>query len=101
MPDPPSVDHGAEARDWAEAPGGSELARQVAAVFAQVLRVDDVGPDDDLFHLGGHSLSVTQMAARIRGLLGVEVPLSVFFSAPTVAGVASWIVDHARAPTGR
>jgi acyl carrier protein len=58
-----------------------------------VLRLDDIGPDEDLFDLGGHSLTITQIAVRIRKRLGVDVPLDVFFDTPTIDGVAAAIAD--------
>ncbi|MFE2867766.1 amino acid adenylation domain-containing protein [Embleya sp. NPDC059259] len=75
------------------APGApaDEVTETVRAIWAEVLRLDDVGPDEDLFDLGGHSLTITQIAARIRKRLGVEVPLDVFFDSPTVTGVTDAI----------
>ncbi len=65
--------------------GGDGLAERIADVWREVLRVDTLGPDDDLFDLGGHSLTITQIAARLRDRLGVDVPLDLFYDAPTVA----------------
>ena len=58
-----------------------------------MLRIDDIGPDEDLFDLGGHSLTITQIAGRIRKRLGVDVPIDVFFDTPTIDGVVAAIAD--------
>ncbi|TXS22347.1 acyl carrier protein [Streptomyces sp. adm13(2018)] len=63
--------------------------RTVCRIWAEVLGLPDVGPEDDLFDLGGHSLTVVRIAARIRDALGVEVDFDVFFDVPTPTGVRS------------
>ncbi|MEU0129999.1 amino acid adenylation domain-containing protein [Streptomyces sp. NPDC006289] len=79
--------------DAAPEPGTAEPFDATGAVvrdiWQEVLRLDDIGPDEDLFDLGGHSLTITAIAARIRRQLGVEVPLDVFFDTPTLAGVSA------------
>ncbi|MFJ5136484.1 amino acid adenylation domain-containing protein [Streptomyces sp. NPDC088707] len=66
-----------------------ETTAAVRRIWAEVLGLPDVGPEDDLFDLGGHSLTVIQIAARIRDALGVEVDFDVFFDVPTPAGIAA------------
>ena len=60
----------------------------LAAIFADVLRVDRVGIDDDFFALGGHSLLATQAPARAGAALAVGLPAPVICEAPTVARLA-------------
>ncbi|MFC7761528.1 non-ribosomal peptide synthetase [Catellatospora bangladeshensis] len=65
------------------------LALQVYEIWREVLGHGEIGPDDDLFDLGGHSLTVTKIAARMRRRLGVDLPLHVFFDTPTINGVVA------------
>ncbi|BCJ74750.1 hypothetical protein CS0771_42940 [Catellatospora sp. IY07-71] len=65
------------------------LALQVYEIWQEVLGHGEIGPDDDLFDLGGHSLTVTKIAARMRRRLGVDLPLHVFFDTPTINGVVA------------
>ncbi|MEV0918988.1 amino acid adenylation domain-containing protein [Streptomyces sp. NPDC049967] len=86
QPAPPvSGAGGASAAD-----GGTDPVTAVLRdIWQYVLRLDDIGLDEDLFDLGGHSLTVTAIAGRIRRELGVDVPLDVFFDTPTINGVAA------------
>ncbi len=64
---------------------------EVGEIWCEVLGRTGIGPDEDLFDLGGHSLSITQIIAKVRERLDVELPFDVFFDAPTIAGVAEEI----------
>ncbi|MGW0204191.1 phosphopantetheine-binding protein, partial [Nonomuraea sp. NPDC003201] len=70
-----------------------ELVEQVRQIWMEVLRIEELAPDEDLYDLGGHSLTITQIGARIRKRLGVEVPFDVFLDDPTVAGVAAAVSE--------
>ncbi|HKY33643.1 MAG TPA: amino acid adenylation domain-containing protein [Candidatus Polarisedimenticolia bacterium] len=56
---------------------------EVARVWREVLGVASIGPDDDFFAAGGHSLHATRVAARLRRSHGVDLPLRALFEAPT------------------
>jgi thioesterase domain-containing protein len=60
----------------------------VAAGWTEVLRLDQVGLEDNFFDLGGHSLLAGRVLSRLRSSLGVELTLTDFFRSPTVAGLA-------------
>ncbi|HEV7671238.1 MAG TPA: non-ribosomal peptide synthase/polyketide synthase [Thermoanaerobaculia bacterium] len=69
-------------------PPRTELEARLAAIWAEVLKVDPVGVEDDFFALGGHSLLAGKLAYRLQEELGFEVPVATLFSAPTVAQLA-------------
>ncbi len=71
----------------------SPVEESVAAVFAEVLGVEQVGLDDDFFALGGTSLVATKLVSRLRAELDTQVPLQWLFQAPTVEGLARLIAE--------
>ncbi|MFI9247545.1 phosphopantetheine-binding protein [Streptomyces sp. NPDC053086] len=69
----------------------SPRERTLCALFAEILGAERIGLDDDFFVLGGHSLMATRLAARVRAEMGVEIPMRILFTAPTVAELtARW-----------
>ncbi|WP_449434129.1 amino acid adenylation domain-containing protein [Pseudomonas putida] len=64
------------------------LETQLAAIWADVLNVEQVGLGDSFFELGGHSLLASQMIGRVRRQLAIEVPLRSLFEAQDLAGFA-------------
>jgi acyl carrier protein len=60
----------------------------VANIWAEVLKTNNIGVHDNFFDLGGHSLLVTQVIARLRKTFQVEIPLRWLFETPTVAEMA-------------
>jgi amino acid adenylation domain-containing protein len=67
----------------------SELEKQVASVWAAVLRMDSVSTDDNFFDIGGHSLLLAHLHSRLQTTLGRKFPLLDLFRNPTVRSFAA------------
>ncbi|MGY2180315.1 non-ribosomal peptide synthetase [Pseudomonas agarici] len=69
----------------------NELEQTLAAIWAEVLKVERVGVLDNFFELGGHSLLATQIASRVQKALQRNVPLRAMFECSTVEDLARYI----------
>ncbi|MFY0571228.1 non-ribosomal peptide synthase/polyketide synthase [Archangium lansingense] len=74
----------------------TEVERQVAAIWSELLGVELVGVETSFFELGGHSLLATRLVSQLREAFDVEVPLQRLFEEPTVAALAQSIESARR-----
>ena len=70
-------------------PARTDSERKLAEIWKELLKVEEVGIDQNFFELGGHSLLVLQVIARIRRTFEVELPVRTVFEEPTIAGLAA------------
>jgi amino acid adenylation domain-containing protein len=82
--------------DWGAVPGQEQVAprtpteARLAEIMAELLGLPGpAGVSDNFFALGGHSLTATRLMARVRAVYGVDLPIRMLFSDPTVAGLAA------------
>jgi amino acid adenylation domain-containing protein len=62
-------------------------------VWSAVLRLERVSVEDNLFHLGGHSLTCVQLASEISNRLSVQLPIAMFFQYPTIRKLSKVIEE--------
>jgi acyl carrier protein len=63
----------------------TSLQESLAALWAEILKVDAVSLHDNFFELGGHSLMAMQLAFKIEETFHVDFPLESFLRTPTLA----------------
>jgi len=67
----------------------NEVEATLAGIWADLVEAPaPVGVTDDLFALGGHSLTVTRFVVRVAGAFGVTLPVHAVFATPTIAELA-------------
>ncbi|HLX06675.1 MAG TPA: amino acid adenylation domain-containing protein, partial [Thermoanaerobaculia bacterium] len=84
-------------------PPVTPVEQRVAAIWAEVLGVEQVSLDDGFFAAGGHSLDAIRMLARVREAFRVQLSLPQLFAAPTPAALAAAVetaMRPARGPGG-
>jgi acyl carrier protein len=69
----------------------TDLEREIANIWRDVLRVPQISIHDNFFQLGGHSLLATQVISRLRKTIKIDLPLRVLFESSTVAHLATSI----------
>ncbi|WP_433736335.1 non-ribosomal peptide synthetase [Pseudomonas putida] len=72
----------------------SELQALIGQIWAEHLNVKQVAGDDHFFLLGGNSIAATQVIARVREKLGLELNLRLLFEAPTLAAFTAAVAQQ-------
>lgn len=64
---------------------------KASRIVASLLKLEHIGPDENFFMLGGHSLLGAQVIARVADIFGVKLPLRTLFDSPTVRRLSAEI----------
>ncbi|WP_248796649.1 non-ribosomal peptide synthetase [Pseudomonas sp. MWU13-2105] len=70
---------------------GSELQALIGRIWSEQLQVAQVASEDHFFLLGGNSILATQVVARLREALGIELNLRLLFEAPTLGAFSAQV----------
>ncbi len=71
----------------------SAIIEHLIAIWSRVLQVSPVFPESDFFELGGDSLLAVGLFLEIERTMGVSLPLTTIYDAPTVSALADVIAS--------
>jgi amino acid adenylation domain-containing protein len=81
-----------------DSPPQTDMEKFIAEVWSDVLGVAEVGRHSDFLALGGNSFAATRVVARVRSVLGCELPVGPLFERPVLADLAAEVerlaLDH-------
>lgn len=77
-----------------EGRGAGGLQKMIAAIWSEILDVDQVGLDDNFFDLGGHSLLTVRVHSRLTSEADVPVSITDLFRNPTVRSLAAHLAGE-------
>lgn len=71
-------------------PPQTKMEQTIAGVWGQMFGVDQVSVDDNFFDIGGHSLLLVRMHARLREVLNLEFPIVALLQHPSIRSLAGY-----------
>ncbi|HWM36227.1 MAG TPA: amino acid adenylation domain-containing protein, partial [Streptomyces sp.] len=101
LPSPASADRAAPGGPVPDEQPQTADERRLAALYAELLDVSQVGAADGFFDLGGDSLRATRLVSRVRSELNADIDVRDVFEYPTVAGLAARLRVHAPGRTAQ
>jgi acetyltransferase-like isoleucine patch superfamily enzyme/acyl carrier protein len=73
---------------------GTPTEQAMARIWSELLGLENVGVDDNLFNLGGHSLMVVRMLLLIQQRFSVKLPVKTILANPTITALSSVVDAH-------
>ncbi|HEU4767614.1 MAG TPA: SagB family peptide dehydrogenase, partial [Pyrinomonadaceae bacterium] len=87
----PLVQPGQAATSREHLPPATNLERTIADVWREVLGIETVSVDRNLFELGATSIHIVQVRARLQKAIDKDLPIADLFRHPTIKSLAEFI----------
>jgi non-ribosomal peptide synthetase component F/thioesterase domain-containing protein len=71
-----------------------ELETRLLAIWEETFNLRGIGIHSNFFLLGGYSMMIVRLFARMNKALGMQLPITTIFNAPTIAQLAEIIRGH-------
>ncbi len=76
----------------------NRVEKEIAGFWKTRLNRSVIDPDENLFHIGGNSLSVMQLKLHIQQIFQLDIPVKVLFDHQTTASLSDFIISQAPNP---
>jgi amino acid adenylation domain-containing protein len=74
-----------------------EIEVELAGLWKEILGIPAIGPNDDFFQFGGHSLAAARLFSKIEKKFGKQLPLVTAMQAPTIRQMAALLRNSTQA----
>jgi len=80
----------------------ADVEAKLAAIWRELLGVEEIGPASNFFELGGHSLLTIRLMARVASAFAVKIDVVTLFQAPTLREFAACLsrIEAPQEPSG-
>lgn len=75
---------------------GSELEEKIAEIWRNILKNEKIGVNDNFFEIGGNSLLLMKLYARLEETYDEKIKITDIFNNPTISKLAEFIENHKR-----
>jgi tyrocidine synthetase-3 len=72
----------------------TDLEKKLCGIWESILKIEQVGINDNFFKLGGDSITAVQISWQCRAEIGVDIPLNVLYKHKTISGITNNILDQ-------
>jgi len=69
----------------------TEIEKIIAAIWREVLHINEVDIHDNFFDLGGNSLLIAAVTSKLQAVLQQDIPLTTVFQYPTIRSLARYL----------
>ena len=73
---------------------GTHLEKQLAGIFEEIFRIEQVGIDDDFFELGGDSIKAISAISMLQQEHALDLPITTFFEKRTIRNIAEYFGEN-------
>jgi amino acid adenylation domain-containing protein len=88
---PAAIPHQSDAR---QAPPRTKIEEYIAAIWREELHVEQVGIDENFFDIGGNSLTLVRIHARLEEKMPERVSVVDLFRYPTIGALAAFLDEQ-------